>query len=52
MRTLLVVSVLVCVQLTMSSQYVPIPKKHPGILIGNPAAQVVVELVYDPQCTA
>lgn len=24
------------------SQYVPIPKKHPGVLVGNAGAQVTV----------
>lgn len=45
--SLVFMSLMVCIS---CSQYVPIPKKHPGVLVGSPAAQVVVELIYDPQC--
>jgi hypothetical protein len=41
---------LICLQAVWCSQYVPIPKRHPGVLVGSPAALVNVELIYDPQC--
>jgi len=33
-----------------ASQYVPIPKKENGILIGSPYADVKIDLIYDPAC--
>jgi|JI6StandDraft_1071083.scaffolds.fasta_scaffold06217_10 hypothetical protein len=50
-RDIIIALVLVTlVGVASSSQYVPIPKKHPGVLVGSAAAQVLVELIYDPQC--
>lgn len=34
----------------LASQYVPIPKKEIGLLMGNKNAQIQIELVYDPIC--
>jgi hypothetical protein len=34
----------------LASQYVPILKREPGFLIGNPAAEVKIDLIYDPVC--
>lgn len=35
---------------SIESQYVPIPKRFPGILIGDGNAPITLELVYDPTC--
>ena len=35
---------------SIESQYVPIPKRFPGILIGDGNAPITIELVYDPTC--
>lgn len=37
---------------SLTSQYVPIPKKYPGLFMGPPDAPVNIELVYDPTCTS
>jgi hypothetical protein len=36
---------------SIESQYVPIPKRYPGIVIGHGDAPITIELVYDPTCT-
>jgi hypothetical protein len=33
-----------------ASQYVPIPKRYPGLFIGSANAAINIELVYDPTC--
>lgn len=35
---------------SIESQYVPIPKRFPGISIGDGNAPITLELVYDPTC--
>ena len=48
MKTILLIGI-VC-YVAFASQYVPIPKREHGILIGNPAADVKIDLIYDPVC--
>lgn len=48
MKTLLLITVLCYV--VLGTQYVPIPKREHGILIGSPAAEVKIDLIYDPVC--
>lgn len=48
MKTLLLIGLIFYV--TFASQYVPIPKREHGILIGNPAAEVKIDLIFDPVC--
>ena len=36
----------------LESQYVPVSKRYPGYILGNPAAQLVIELFVDPGCRA
>lgn len=35
---------------SIESQYVPIPKRFPGIVLGDGNAPITLELVYDPTC--
>lgn len=48
MKTILLLAI-VCYA-AFATQYVPIPKKEFGILIGNPTADVKLDLIYDPTC--
>lgn len=48
MKTFLLIGI-VC-YVAFATQYVPIPKREHGILIGNPAADVKIDLIYDPVC--
>lgn len=48
MKIILLISV-ICYA-AFATQYVPIPKREHGILIGNPAAEVKIDLIYDPVC--
>lgn len=36
---------------SVDSQYIPIPKRYPGLFIGSPTAAINIELIYDPSCT-
>ncbi len=46
-KILLTLSIIVVV---FTSQYVPIPKRELGILIGKADADVKIDLIYDPVC--
>jgi len=35
----------------LGSQYVPVSRRYPGLVIGNDNSAVTVELVYDLTCT-
>jgi hypothetical protein len=48
---LVVVGLLAVVALgSLDSQYVPVSRRFPGLVIGNDNSAVTVELVYDPTC--
>lgn len=44
------VLIFLTISLVFASQYVPIPKREVGIFIGNPNADVKIDLIYDPSC--
>lgn len=48
MKNILLLSFIIAT--VFASQYVPIPKRQLGILIGNPNADVNIDLIYDPVC--
>ena len=48
MKTIFLIG-LICYA-AFATQYVPIPKREHGILIGNPAAEVKIDIIYDPAC--
>lgn len=35
---------------SVDSQYVPIPKRYPGLSTGASDGPITIELVYDPTC--
>ncbi len=45
-----IILALLIVTTIYATQYVPIPKRPIGILVGSPSADVKIELVYDPLC--
>lgn len=48
---LIVVSLIACMALdSLDSQYVPVSKRFPGLVIGNDNSPVTVDLVYDATC--
>lgn len=41
---------LALIAVVMGTQYIPIPDKYPGLLLGNSSGKVTIQLIYDSMC--